>query len=209
MFIHLARGVRKKKEMTKDPYKIVDTKPSWSSRLGSGVVALGSVATAVVITVPGLPGYEFLSQSATTLDGVSVPSELQGNDSENSAGNAFSTLATSSQQFGTSPSGAASLNNGTTSARSQSAIAGAPGSAAQAETTLSLPGVNSGNTSSPTPYSAGQSGATNPTGGNASAGNTSSPTPGGSSSEYEEEYEEDEEEEEEEEEEDEEESEED
>ena len=43
--------------MSKDPYKIVNAKPSWASKLASGTVALGSVATAIVITVPGLPGY--------------------------------------------------------------------------------------------------------------------------------------------------------
>ncbi|CAB4639175.1 unannotated protein [freshwater metagenome] len=50
--------------MTKDPYKIVDTKPSWVSKLGAGALALGSVATAIAVTVPGLPGYDILTQIA-------------------------------------------------------------------------------------------------------------------------------------------------
>lgn len=51
--------------MIKDPYKIVDTKPSWVSKLGAGVVALGSVAMALALTVPGLPGYDVLTQIAS------------------------------------------------------------------------------------------------------------------------------------------------
>ena len=65
--------------MSRDPYKIVDTKPSWVSKLSSGAVALGSVATAVVITVPGLPGYEMLTQLATGAE--AQPTDLNSSDS--------------------------------------------------------------------------------------------------------------------------------
>ena len=51
--------------MTRDPYKIVDTKPSWVSKLGAGVVAIGSIAMAIVITVSGLPGYDIFTQIAS------------------------------------------------------------------------------------------------------------------------------------------------
>ena len=51
--------------MTKDPYKIVDTKPSWASKLGGGVLVLGSAAVALAITVPGLPGYDVFTQIAS------------------------------------------------------------------------------------------------------------------------------------------------
>lgn len=200
--------------MSKDPYKIVDSKPSWSSRLGSGVVALGSVATAVVITVPGLPGYEFLSQSGVAFDGVSVPAGAQAPGTENSADNGLPVGATSTlQQFGITTSGAASLGGSTSSPQTQATLTGAPNSAGQTPASLSLPGVSSGNTSSPTPwssggtgvntpaagsiasgnttsptpYSSGGTGASAPASGGTSTGNTSSPTPGGSASEYEDE----------------------
>ena len=161
--------------MSKDPYKIVNSKPSWASKLATGGVALGSVATAIVITVPGLPGYETLSQAF----GSAAQQEVS-----NSSG-----LGQGSQSDSTSPSEVSGQNS-----TGSSTVARDPKLSTSTKTlssaTLTLPGISSGNTSSPTPYSTVSS--STGVGGQAS-GNVSSPTPSGSTSGYEEdEYEEDE-----------------
>jgi len=147
--------------MSKDPYKIVDSKPSWSSRLGSSVVAVGSVATAIAITVPGLPGYEFLS-----------PSEAAGPQSSSDSSQPLvsgQTIANDAAEVTrTTPAS-------TTSATKLKGI-DSEKVASKPKKALELPGIESGNTSSSTPY-AGSDGA-NP-GSGSDPGNTSSPTPGG------------------------------
>ena len=178
--------------MSKDPYRIVDSKPSWFSKLGSGAVALGSVATAIVITVPGFPGYQFLSQAEVAFNGVSAPAGDQSSDPSISAEGLSQNLTNSfSSQTGASATSTVSLGGSLPSPSSQVSN-NAAALASQPSTSLKLPSVNSGNTSSPTPYSSGQTGANTPAGGNTAAGNTSSPTPGGSESEYEEDEDEDE-----------------
>ena len=153
--------------MSKDPYKIVNSKPSWASKLATGGVALGSVATAIVITVPGLPGYETLSQAF----GSGAQQEVS-----NSSG-----LGQGSQGDSASPSQVSGQNS-----TGSSTVARDPKLSTSTKTlssaTLTLPGINSGNTSSPTPYSAVSS--STGVGGQAS-GNVSSPTPSGSTSGYE------------------------
>ena len=161
--------------MPKDPYKIVNSKPSWASKLATGGVALGSVATAIVITVPGLPGYETLSQAF----GSGAQQEVT-----NSSG-----LGQGSQSNSTSPSQVSGQNS-----TGSSTVARDPKLSTSTKTlsaaTLTLPGISSGNTSSPTPYST----VTSSTGvGGQATGNVSSPTPSGSTSAYEaDEYEDDE-----------------
>jgi hypothetical protein len=129
--------------MSKNPYKIVNAKPSWASKLASGTVALGSVATAIVITVPGLPGYEALNQASGAVDqqqtestglaplnsqaSVSTPSDLPADLAAN-------VVDPTTQQTLGSQVLASSLQIGTNS------------------TVLTLPGITAGNTSSPTPY---------------------------------------------------------
>jgi hypothetical protein len=162
--------------MSKDPYKIVNSKPSWASKLATGGVALGSVATAIVITVPGLPGYETLSQAF----GSGAQQEVT-----NSSG-----LGQGSQSDSTSPSEVSGQNS-----TGSSTVARDPKLSTSTKTlssaTLTLPGISSGNTSSPTPYSTVSS--STGVGGQAS-GNVSSPTPSGSTSGYEaDEYEEEDE----------------
>jgi hypothetical protein len=168
--------------MAKDPYKIVNSKPGWASKFASGSVALGSVATAIVITVPGLPGYEVLSQalaSDTAQDATNPNGVSQGSETSS-----------------TSPSGVpAGTNRVSSSSKATSLLTldGKPLSSsllsATKSSTLTLPGISAGNTSSPTPYSTVSSSATS---GSQSAGNVSSPTPSGSSSNSEDEYEDDE-----------------
>jgi hypothetical protein len=209
--------------MSKDPYKIVDTKPSWSSKLGSGVVALGSVATAIVITVPGLPGYQLLSEANDVINGTNpIGGQTTSGDT-----NAVDLGASETQTSNSANSGNVALTGNSNSATAQtpiqSVLAGPKSSPSQPSTQLSLPGVSSGNTTSPTPgtwsgngsnanaggntatgnttsptpgSSGGSNANTNP-GGNTSSGNTTSPTPGGGGSEYEEDEEEEDEEEEE------------
>lgn len=174
--------------MSKDPYKIVNAKPSWASKLASGTVALGSVATAIVITVPGLPGYEVLNQA----------SGVVGQQNQASAGMA------SLDSKGTPVSPSDLLAGVAVDPASQQSLSGqALASSVQTGATasaLTLPGIKTGNTSSPTPYAA----ASLTTGsGNPDLGNISSPTPYGSDDEdeyededdYEDEEDEDEEEE--------------
>jgi hypothetical protein len=166
--------------MSKDPYKIVNAKPSWASRLASGTVALGSVATAIVITVPGLPGYEVLKQA----------SGVTGQQDQANAG----VLPLDSQGNSTSPSNLPPTTSVVDPALQQSVsgqVLSSSISNGKSLTTLTLPGLSAGNTTSPTPYSAASA-----TSGSASQtiGNISSPTPYGSEDEDEyEDYEEDEE----------------
>lgn len=159
--------------MSKDPYKIVNSKPSWASKLATGGVALGSVATAIVITVPGLPGYETLSQAFESGGQQEVT---------NSSG-----LGQGSQSESTSPS-QVSGQNSTGSSTVATDLKLSTSTKTLSSATLALPGISSGNTSSPTPYSTVSS--STGVGGQAS-GNVSSPTPSGSTSGYEDdEYEE-------------------
>ncbi len=156
--------------MSKDPYKIVNAKPSWASKLASGTVALGSVATAIVITVPGLPGYEVLNQA----------SGITGQQDQASAGLA----ALDSQGNSTSPSnipGAVAIDPALQQPASGLTLSSSIPNG-KSSTTLTLPGLNSGNTSSPTPYSAASASSGSAT---QTIGNVSSPTPYGSEDENE------------------------
>jgi hypothetical protein len=130
--------------MSKDPYKIVDSKPSWMSKLSSGAVALGSVATAVVITVPGLPGYDIFTQIAVGSDGQVL-------DSGSAATDASIGAAGSSQAQ--DPTSARAISVGTANSTIGSASTTSPATSSSPATgaTLALPGITSGNTSSPTP----------------------------------------------------------
>lgn len=168
--------------MTRDPYKIVDTKPSWVSKLSSGAVALGSVATAVVITVPGLPGYDVLTQLATgpeaqptSSDSLS-PGVAESNQPLGPASAQTVSIVPASSDSSITPVADLAKN----SSKPAAAASEAPKSAA----TLALPGISSGTTSSPTPSGSGgsSSNAGSTTGSGTSAGNTSSPTPSGGSS---------------------------
>lgn len=162
--------------MSKDPYKIVNAKPSWASKLASGTVALGSVATAIVITVPGLPGYEVLNLAAgitgqqDQLNTANTPVDAQGNQSSPTNIPASANAGTAIQQSLNGQSFASGVQAGNSSA------------------TLSLPGLKAGNTTSPTPYAATSANAGS---GNAQSGNVSSPTPHASQGgdEYEDEHE--------------------
>jgi hypothetical protein len=147
--------------MSKDPYKIIDSKPSWSSRLGSSVVAVGSVATAIAITVPGLPGYEFLSPSE-----AAGPQSSSDNSDPLLSGQTIASDAAEVTRTTPASTSSATKLNGIDSVK----VSPKPKKA------LELPGIESGNTSSSTPYSG--SGGSAP-GSGADPGNTSSPTPGG------------------------------
>lgn len=156
--------------MSKDPYKIVNAKPSWASKLASGTVALGSVATAIVITVPGLPGYEVLNQV----------SGITGQQDQASAG----LSALDSQGNSTSPSnipGAVAIDPALQQPASGLTLSSSIPNG-KSSTTLTIPGLNSGNTSSPTPYSAASASSGSAT---QTIGNVSSPTPNGSEDENE------------------------
>lgn len=159
--------------MSKDPYKIVDTKASWSSKLGSGVVALGSVATAIVITVPGLPGYQLLSEANA------VVNDSNPIDAQTATGEGSSVELGPSATAVSNPanSGSIALTGNSNSSQTQTVLSGPKSSKGQPSSQLSLPGVTSGNTSSPTPSAASGSGANASAGGSTSTGNTTSPTP--------------------------------
>ena len=161
--------------MPKDPYKIVNSKPGWASKLASGGVAIGSVATAIVITVPGLPGYETLSQALAsgTQQEVTNPNAVAQGPQTNSI--------SPSNVPGQTPIGSSAV-------ASDSKLSTVTKVLSSSELTLS--GISSANTSSPTPaataYSSGSTGSQ-------AAGNVSSPTTSGSNSEYEDnDYEDDE-----------------
>ena len=129
--------------MSRDQYKIVNSKPSWGSKLASGTVALGSVATAIVITVPGLPGYEILNQASGAF----------GQQDQSSAGVA----SLDSQANSTTPSNLpASLTSGAVDPALQQSVSvkslASPVQVGPNSSVLSLPGITAGNTSSPTPY---------------------------------------------------------
>lgn len=160
--------------MSKDPYKIINAKPGWASKLASGGVAIGSVATAIVITVPGLPGYETLSQALAA-----------GNQQEltNPSG-----VAQGSQTNSTSPSQVPGLNViGSSAVPNDSKLST---STKILSARLSLPGISTANTSSPTPLASAYSSAAT---GSQTSGNVSSPTPSGSTVGYEDDdYEDDE-----------------
>ncbi|CAB4639162.1 unannotated protein [freshwater metagenome] len=168
--------------MPKDPYKIVDTKPSWVSKLSSGAVALGSVATAVVITVPGLPGYDILTQLATGPEAQPTNSDSLGSGvaDPNQPQEPVSAQAVSIVPASSNSSPASVGASAKQVPKPAAAKSGAPKSGA----TLALPGINSGNTSSPTPSGSGgsASNAGSNVGSGTSSGNTSSPTPSGGSS---------------------------
>lgn len=149
--------------MSQDPYKIVDTKPAWYSRFGSVAVAVGSVATAVVLTVPGMPGSAALNQSATTADQNTQTLDQAKTSPE---------LAPTTQTAVESP---APVVQSVPTEQNLAKIATAPKKAAP----LALEGIATGNTSSPTPYSAGNGSGSNTSG--TEMGNTSSPTPTGGS----------------------------
>lgn len=192
--------------MSKDPYKIVDSKPSWSSKLGSGIVALGSVATAIVITVPGLPGYQLLSEANAVLIDAnpikalsplgdnSVPGTIQSTNQTIGRTRTGNTVLTGSANSTQAPVSGNQTTNGQIS--EQLTLPGVPSGNTTSPTPGSWSGSGSnanaggstasGNTTSPTPSSSGGSNANNNGGGNTSSGNTTSPTPGGGASEYEE-----------------------
>lgn len=160
--------------MSQEPYKIVDTKTAWYSKLGSVAVAVGSVATAVVLTVPGMPGSATLNQNLST-----AAQKTQGSEQ-------------ASTSTGSAPSSSAAVGNPAqvdqllTTGQNVGQTAANPNQVAS----LVLGGITTGNTSSPTPYSASNGSGSN-TSGNG-IGNTSSPTPaGGAYDDDEEEYEED------------------
>lgn len=159
--------------MSKDPYKIVDTKPSWSSKLGSGVVALGSVATAIVITVPGLPGYQLLSEANAVVNGT-TPIDAQTTSGE---GSSVELGPSATAVSNPANSGTIALTGNSNSSQTQTALSGIKSSKGQPSTQLSLPGVTSGNTSSPTPGTWSGSGTNASAGGSTATGNTTSPTP--------------------------------
>lgn len=154
--------------MNKEPYKIIDVKPSWTSKLGSGIVAVGSVATAIVITVPGLPGYEILSQAQESQDSQGTEAQPE-TTVDTAAANSVSLVNANSVDPVSSEVGVQAQTLGEVVNQDP----------APSEQVLSLPGIDSGNTSSPTPYGSSEASGNNSSGGTA-AGNTSSPTPGGS-----------------------------
>ena len=160
--------------MSKDPYRIVDTKPSWSSRLGSGAVALGSVATAIVITVPGLPGYQLLSEANAVISGATNTSGLATSTGETDVIGTGQSAAQTSELGATGTLSSAGISS---PAKAQTVSTGGSSSTGQPPLQLSLPGVASGNTSSPTPTPAGGWTATTTSGGSTATGNTTSPTP--------------------------------
>lgn len=149
--------------MSQEPYKIVDTKPAWYSRFGSVAVAVGSVATAVVLTVPGMPGSAALNQSAAPVD-----QNTQTPDQAN-------TLPETTPAPQTAVESPAPVVQALPMEENIAQIATAPTKVDP----LVLDGISTGNTSSPTPYSAGNGSGSNTSG--TESGNTSSPTPAGGS----------------------------
>jgi hypothetical protein len=149
--------------MSQEPYKIVDTKPAWYSRFGSVAVAVGSVATAVVLTVPGMPGSAALNQSAAPAD-----LKTQTPDQAN-------TLPEATPAPQTAVESPAPVVQALPIEENVAKKATAPKKVAP----LVLDGISTGNTSSPTPYSAGNGSGSNTSG--TETGNTSSPTPAGGS----------------------------
>ena len=57
--------------MKNNPYKVDNGSSGFLSALGSGAIAVGSVATAIVVVVPGMPGYELIS-SGIEATGVGI-----------------------------------------------------------------------------------------------------------------------------------------
>ncbi|MCF8525319.1 MAG: hypothetical protein K9G10_02725 [Rhodoluna sp.] len=169
--------------MSKDPYKIVNSKPGWASKLASGGIAIGSVATAIVITVPGLPGYETLSQALAsgTQQGVTNPN----GSSQGSQANSTSPSDVPGQTL-IGSSAVANDPKVSTSAK----VLGSSIKPTLSSSKLTLSGISTANTSSPTPLASAYSSAAT---GSQTSGNVSSPTPSGSTVGYEDDdYEDDE-----------------
>lgn len=160
--------------MSKEPYKIVNATTSWTSKLGSGAVALGSVATAIVITVPGLPGYEFLDQN----QGEQPQSDLAQSVDQELVNGVVAMAATAENTSVNSETALTSSSpNSSLTVNSETDVSPKPKTQSEAPI-LALPGIDSGNTSSATPYGSEGASASNASG-STNTGNTSSPTPAG------------------------------
>lgn len=186
--------------MKNSPYKVDNGSSKFLSTLGSGVVAVGSVATAIVVVVPGMPGYELIASGIESTGVGIVPlsnpsvdgtSPIEGQASVLSSDSNSVSVGPASTTTSLFPSPNSEVSDPSAAPKSPLAAAPAPTPSGSEPGNTSSPtpgggtwadggsssGGGSGNTTSPTPSSGSNAG--NGSGSGNESGNTTSPTPGG------------------------------
>lgn len=182
--------------MSKRKYVIDDRRPSLLPKIGSAVIAIGSLASVAAVASPSILPMVQEATASTTTDSFGnpiAPQDAAAPVAEATAPTAAPTLPSRQADSSTTTSPQGEVSGNFTAAAEQGAAQVSPAQTADpvatatptptqtpTEQVVALPSLpTAGNTSSPTP--SGASGATweSGTGTSTAAGNLSSPTPGG------------------------------